>query len=129
MVKRLICLGAIVSVVGILVGCERTDTELTLVLVEVDSGQSSVSVEAGNAVTFRASLPEDDDDTREIYYPLEWSLSDPSIGALRGAAGDTVVYEAGPFAGAGSITVRDQIGATGSASISQSTNSLTSGGN
>jgi hypothetical protein len=105
----------IIACVCVLVfsGCERTDTDLVLVL-----EPENIQITEGESITVRASLPSGDD-TRQIYYPLEWSLSDPDIGALRGAAGDTVVYEAGPFAGAGSITVRDQIGATGSASITQ----------
>jgi len=99
-------------------GCERVETDRGLVVTPADA-----RIGWEEAVTFTAELPEGSDEDRELLYPLEWSLSDPSLGTLRSAGGDTVVYVAGRRSGGNSILVRDQSGAKGAAAIVQSSGS------
>ncbi len=92
-------------------GCEKSVTEHSL-----EVTPDSAEVEVRGAVHLTASRSDAD---REIYYPLEWSVSDDSLGSIRDAAGDTAVYSAGVGAGVNTVVVRDQMGAEGMALITQ----------
>ena len=105
-------------------GCERTATDRGLAVTPSDA-----RVVWREAITFTATLPEGADQDREILYPLEWSVSDPTMGTLRSAAGDSVVYVAARRSGANSVSVRDQGGAEGVASITQSVPESSGSGN
>lgn len=109
---RLAAAFVVLSVFGL--GCERTETDRGLMV-----SPSNARIVRDEAITFVAMLPESADGNREIMYPLEWSVSDPSMGTLRSAAGDAVVYVAARRSGPNSVMVRDQSGAKGVAAITQ----------
>ncbi len=95
-------------------GCEKTTTRA---VIEVSPDAAAVDIRG--AVTFTASIPEAERETRQLYYPLEWQVSNPGLGSVRQTAGDTAVYVAGDSEGVNTITVRDQAGAEGVAAITQ----------
>jgi hypothetical protein len=95
-------------------GCEKTTTRAV-----IDISPEAAAVEAKGAVTFTASIPEAERETRQLYYPLDWQVSNPGLGSVRQTAGDTAVYVAGDSEGINTITVRDQAGAEGVAAITQ----------
>jgi hypothetical protein len=43
-----------------------------------------------------------------LYYPLEWSVSAPSLGYIKSSSGNTAIYESLGGAGNNTISVRDQ---------------------
>ena len=111
--KNIICVAVMMLMVALL-GCERTNTDLNLVV-----EPANVTLVGGEAVTVTARIPASSEESREIYYPLTWSLQNPELGSLRGAAGDRVVYVANSRSGATALIVRDQTGAEGIVSITQ----------
>lgn len=111
---RLAGMVALVCVVAYCAGCEKTTTGIVIVLSPPDA-----DIDVSSAVTFTASVPEGDLKTRTLYYPLEWSLSKPGLGTIQQSAGNTAVYVAGKTEGVNTVTVRDQMGAEGVASVSQ----------
>ncbi len=54
-----------------------------------------------------------------LFYPLEWSVSTPSLGTIRSASGNTAVYESLGGEGNNIITVRDQDDNKGQAVVVQ----------
>ncbi len=52
-----------------------------------------------------------------IVLPYMWSVSDPSLGGIQGEGGNSAVYVSNGGSGANVITVRDQTGAQGVASV------------
>ncbi len=95
-------------------GCEKVATTGVL---EVTPPVSQL-VE-GQAVRLTVALPESERESRNLYYPLQWSLDDPGLGSLVEVGGNAAVYEAGPLEGVNIVTVRDKFGAAGSAVITQ----------
>lgn len=63
-----------------------------------------------------------------LVLPLEWTVANGSLGRILSSAGVSAVYEAYPKDGVNSVTVRDQIGQSGVASITQTTEASTPGG-
>ncbi len=57
--------------------------------------------------------------TNNLFLPLEWSVSDPTLGTVVGRAGDTAVYQAGNRTGNNVIKVRDQTNNEGVTSVRQ----------
>lgn len=113
---RTICLLVVFMVVG--GACERTHTDLGLsVVADIPAG----GIVKTSAVLLTASIPDGDAETRELYYPLEWTVSHPGLGFIRDAAGDSAVYESTSDEGANSVVVRDQIGAEGVVALSHGT--------
>jgi hypothetical protein len=104
----------IVAAMGLWVGCEESPTEVSI---EVNPPLATTT--NWYVQTFVASLPGGTGSTRRLYYPLEWSLSDPSLGRFRSTAGDTAVYETMNWPGVQTITVRDQAGSEGTAGVAQ----------
>ena len=108
------------AIMGILIvalfaaGCERTTTSAV-----IDVSPEAAALDIRGAVTFTASVPESERETRQLYYPLEWRVSNASLGTLQHSAGDTAVYVAGDVAGVNTVSVRDQAGAEGVAAITQ----------
>ena len=107
---------AIVMVLVALVaaGCEKSITTRSL-----DITPASAVIPVRGGVSLKASLPVAEQDERQIYYPLEWSVSDGTLGGLHNIAGDSAVYVAGNRAGVNTVIVRDQMGAEGVALITQ----------
>ncbi len=113
--NRGIGLAAVLAVVLLTgVGCEKTSNSPTLA---VTPTASEIDVRA--AVVLTAAIPEAESETRRIFYPLEWTVGNAALGSLRETAGDTAVYVAGNNEGVNTVTVRDQAGAEGVASITQ----------
>ena len=100
-----------VLVMLLAVGCEKTNTSITLDVTPVSS-----EIQVRDAVSLKASSS---DAERTIYYPLVWSVSDGSLGSIQNAAGDTAIYVASRKAGVNSIIVKDQVGAEGLAMVTQ----------
>ncbi len=95
-------------------GCDRTETDRSMTV-----SPSNARLLWQESITFTVSLPDNAAEDRELYYPLEWSVSDPSMGYLQRIGGDSVVYVAARRSGPNSILVRDPFGAEGVASIVQ----------
>ncbi|MFU8780668.1 MAG: hypothetical protein ACNA71_06545 [Kiritimatiellia bacterium] len=95
-------------------GCEKTITASSL-----DVTPASADITVRGAVSLQASIPVADRETRALYYPLEWSVSNGGIGSIREVAGDSAVYVAGNRSGVNTIVVRDQSGAEGVAVVTQ----------
>jgi hypothetical protein len=55
----------------------------------------------------------------ELFYPLEWSVSDPSLGDITAQGRDTAVYVRTSKRGSNTIKVRDQGDAEGVAVVNQ----------
>lgn len=116
------------SIMGVLIvvlfatGCERTTTSAV-----IDVSPEAAALDIRGAVTFTASIPDSERETRQLYYPLEWRVSNASLGTLRHSAGDTAVYEAGDVAGVNTLYVRDQAGAEGVAAITQNDRTVVDG--
>ncbi len=108
------------SLMGLLIvvlfatGCEKTTTRAT-----INVTPASAELDIRGAVTFTAAIPESERETRQLYYPLEWRVSNEALGSLRQTAGDSAVYVAGDMAGVNTVSVRDQAGAEGVAAITQ----------
>ncbi len=118
----LVALFGFISAIGL--GCERVEGDRGLLV-----SPSNARLAWSEAITFTATLPESADSDRAVLYPLEWSVSDPTMGSLRSAGGDSVVYVAGRRSGANSVVVRDQGGAEGVASITQTAPASSGDGN
>ncbi len=103
-----------ISMVGVLSGCESTTRQMTLEL----TPPSATLVPEGS-VLFTARVPDAERETREIFLPLVWSVSDTGLGWIVNAAGSSAVYVAGTGEGVNTVTVRDQSGAEGIASVTQ----------
>ena len=108
----LVAVLAVVLLAG--TGCEKTTTSKTL---EVTPAASEIGPRV--AVVLTAAIPAAESETRQLYYPLEWTVSDGSLGSLRDAAGNSAVYVANDVEGVNTVTVRDQAGAEGIASVLQ----------
>lgn len=55
----------------------------------------------------------------DLSYPLEWSVSNPAMGTIIRSSGDTALYRMNAVSGHQVITVRDQYGNEGYASVYQ----------
>lgn len=113
-IKHVFCAVACSVAVVMLAGCEDASTKVVIVVTPADA-----AVDVRGAVTLSASVPAAEAETRNLYYPLVWTVSNPEIGGLRDVAGNSAVYFAGNVAGVNTVTVRDQAGAEGIASVTQ----------
>ncbi len=104
------------SVLMLAVGCEKVQTTATLVVTP-----ASVQVARDGVAQFTVSLPETERESRDLYFPLTWTLSDPTLGTITNAAANTAVYAAGTGEGVNTVIVRDRSGAEGMAVITQVT--------
>ncbi len=122
-IKRCMCglyLLMIVIAVAFVTGCEDASTEsgqITLV-----PGGITVTNDRITVITFRAGDVSDDPDTvfvsTNFFYPLEWSVSDPSLGNIISSSAASAIYQTvAGRSGANVVTVRDQIGQIGQAAV------------
>jgi len=98
------------------VGCEKSPTSISIDI----TPPSATMTYWPAATTFTASLSSaGTNGPRQLYYPLEWSMSDPGLGRFLETAGNTAIYEAIAGPGVNTITVHDQAGSEGTAAITQ----------
>lgn len=113
---RTVIMAGFLAVLALATGCEKTTTSKAL---DVTTTPADAKIDVRGSVTLKAAIPEAERETRTIFYPLEWTVSDSSLGTVREAAGDSAVYVANDSEGVNTVTVRDQAGAEGIASITQ----------
>ena len=77
---------------------------------------SGASTNMSVKATTTNDLPTAADNDR-LYYPLEWSVSNPYLGIILSSSGNSAVYQSYPHvAGVNIVTCRDQSGREGQAS-------------
>ena len=100
-------------------GCDQTysaDLEIPITPASVQ-----LTNDVNWAVTFRANeavSTNETDTLADLFYPLEWSVSDPSLGIILSSTGDSAIYRS--FAGAAGANIvhcRDQSGREGQAVV------------
>jgi len=103
---------AAVLVASLQVGCEDTGT----VALTVTPDYVNISSTSSNTMqTFTVT-----DGLRDLSLPLTWQVSDPSLGSIAGAGGNSASYvRTSNTHGDNAITVRDQYGAEGVATVHQ----------
>lgn len=107
-------LAALVAVAAVNMGCESTETteSAITVIVEPEGG-----VLVGKNAT--ATLAADSSSTESLVLPLEWSVSEGSLGAITKSGGLSAVYVSNGREGANTISVKDRIGRKGVAAVTQ----------
>jgi len=130
-------LAAILGCFAMIAGCESgtTDSEEILVAPSI----ANISASKGDGVlfvvnsalgsTFSTSTTTNGSTVttttssgttnQTLFYPLEWSVSTPSLGFIRTSSGNTAIYESLGGRGNNIVTVRDQDGKTGQAVVVQ----------
>lgn len=107
----LLCAGLLLAL-G-LAGCEPDDDDVRGEL-EVEPASTWLEGEEGS-VMLTASVGEE---TEPIVYPLEWSVSNPSVGRIVSQSADRAVYAYDrPVEVLNVVTVRDQLGREGIAMV------------
>jgi len=105
------CALASMLVITMLVGCESEGT----VALTVDPPYADLSGGATNQnQTFTVV-----DGLRSLSLPLEWQVSNPGLGHIGASGGSTASYVRTGGSGDNSISVRDQYGAEGVATVHQ----------
>ncbi len=100
-------------------GCESTESAEDALTVTVNPADG-VLVGKNATATLTASLSNTDTNSlEELVLPLEWRVSNGSLGRIANSAGVSAVYISNGSEGANTITVSDQIGRSGIAAISQ----------
>lgn len=115
MMRSVVMAGALAAMM-LASGCEKTTIRKAL---DVTTTPADAKIDVRGSVTLKAAIPEAESEIRIIFYPLEWTVSDSSLGTVREAAGDSAVYVASDIEGVNTVTVRDQTGSEGVASIIQ----------
>jgi len=108
-----------VAVAVAIVFCAGCESEKTTTGITLTVNPASSVINTNGIVLLTAGLPAGEQESRKIYYPLSWSVSNTKIGILRDMAGDSAVYEGRNAKGVNTVTVRDQSGAEGIAAITQ----------
>jgi hypothetical protein len=114
--KMMKCLAGMGVMLGVMVGvvmCGCESTKTTENAMTVTPGEATVTHDSA-LVTFTASLTSSNS---SLILPLEWSVSDPSMGHIRSSSGVTAVYEATSRHGNNTVLVRDQGDAEGVAAV------------
>lgn len=95
------CLWAVLAglVIAPLTGCEDRDTNDDISV----TPKTSTLNGAGATVVLTV-----DDPDASLVRPLMWSVSNPSLGGILSAAGDSAVYESNGTRGQNSVKVIDQ---------------------
>lgn len=79
----------------------------------------STTSSSGTNTTTTTSTVTDNMALNDLSYPLTWSVSDASLGTIVESSGDTALYRKTSNSGHQIITVRDQYGNEGYASVYQ----------
>jgi len=103
----------------VMVGCEDASNHS----ITVTPAASSLDVTEGsqNAVVLTASNGPSNTvaRTNELLYPLEWSVTEPSLGNISSSGGNSAVYTRTGARGSNTIIVRDQGDGEGVAVVTQ----------
>lgn len=91
-------------------GCEDRDTDANIAV----TPQTTDLVGPGDTVVLVAADPDGD-----LVMPLVWSVSNPAIGGILSANGDSAVYESNGTRGQNTITVLDETDSEGVAVVEQ----------
>ncbi len=114
----------------LMTGCEdvETDTGLTIRaaceecsgnLQVLGYGYGSITLTACRGACCGDCLDSSTNLVDRLFLPLEWSVSNPSLGRILASGGYTAVYESIGGKGRNIVTVRDQSGREGIAGIEQ----------
>lgn len=98
------------AVAVFLAGCEGTSTNPGI---QVEPASATLTNSA--AVTFTATVSSN----QTLFFPLEWQVTDPSIGRIVTSQGTTAVYESFGVSGNNSVIVKDQSDSEGVALVVQ----------
>lgn len=113
----------------VLIGCETASTNADVAVIVVEPEVSYIEG-AGTGVLLKASAqafaPDDagqpigtTNKLEGLYLPLEWRVSDTSLGLIAETVANSAVYVSLGPQGANVITVRDQAGNEGIAIVNQ----------
>jgi len=97
---------------AILCGCEGSTTNPGITVTPA----TATLTNGTGAVMFTASII---DTNRVLFFPLEWQVTDPSLGRISSSVGLTAIYEGLGGSGNNAVTVRDQSDSEGVALVSQ----------
>lgn len=92
---------------------------------EEGTGTKGLTVEPAFAdltsgfTNFTQTFTVSQEDLRELSLPLEWRVSDPSLGSIQAAGGFSASYVRTNKRGDNAIFVKDQYGAEGAATVRQ----------
>lgn len=106
---------ALVALALLNVGCESTESADSSIT--VTPADSELQGEASVALV--ASLAGGTNTEEQLILPLEWRVADPEYGSISSDGGVTAIYTSNGKVGATAVTVEDQIGRRGAASITQ----------
>jgi hypothetical protein len=93
----------------LLTGCEQTDSVAGVAITPSD-----LTMTSSNSVQQFSATP-----SGPLGLPLEWSVQDPSLGAIVSSSGSNAVYASAGVIGNQVITCKDQYGAEGFATVHQ----------
>jgi len=82
-------------------------------------GDASTSTSSSNSTGGTSSTTTSTTTNQTLYYPLVWSVSDPSLGVIRASEGNTAVYEVIGGEGNNIVSVHDQADNGGQAVVAQ----------
>lgn len=118
--KRLcFLLAALAAVAAVNLGCESTETTESAITVTVEP-VGGVLVGKNATATLTASIMiADSNKTESLVLPLEWNISNGGLGAITKSAGLSAVYVSNGKEGANTISVKDRIGRSGVAAVTQ----------
>ena len=104
-----VLLGALLHMTG----CEEGDPDRWLTI----SPAEIVLNDETATVTFVANVTTNDD--AGFATPIEWRMTDPTLGAFIGGSGNSIIYGRYPETGVNVITAEDPYGAEGTAIVTQ----------
>ncbi len=112
-------LATLAVVAAVNMGCESTETTESAITVTVEPA-GGVLVGRNATATLTASIMiADSNSTESLVLPLEWNVSEGSLGAITKSGGLSAVYVSNGREGANTISVKDRIGRKGVAAVTQ----------
>jgi len=132
-VFRLVSLVSAAVVVAVLAGCETSDEWDTSLTVSPSAVTSQTYPETVTFTVSGLSTPPTTNATSELMnaelgtlsMPLTWAVSNPLLGGITTSSGNQAVYTRTRRTGINTITVQDQYGAQGIATVTQESLSTT----
>ena len=111
------CGAAAAVLIALLPGCEETTTDVGITI----APQSATLTEAGASQVFEAtSVGQGTGTVSGLFLPLEWHVSDSSLGSVVANGGSTAIYVSLGKSGQNVVSVKDQSGLKGVAVVTQS---------